>query len=493
MNTPIRRILFILFFFTFWRALSSDAPYTQSVGERRVRIGLALSGGGARGAAHIGVLKVLAREGIQIDCIAGSSFGAIVGGLFAAGYSAEEIEKIIASNWQEVLSNQPERAKAPLVQGKSQRQLAHIDLRGFNPTLPVGFLRGQRLIELTNRYTVEQMLAAGYDFDRLPIRFRAVSTDLLTGRPYIFKNGRMSEALRASSSLPLIFTPWPKDGMLLVDGSMSNNLPTDIVRDMGADIVIAVDVTAPDLKSEEIRNFLSVYDLNGYSNSSYSRMREIVAQGASAAGARLPDIRAQIGNRRVNDLAYSRIDDTGPVIDSVSFKTTGASHPENHTPAYLIPKVTSKPSDTIQPERLAVDTRRLYASGLFENVDYELRRVEDNRYHLQYQLIESSPNTLGLSMRYSTDYRLQALAKFSLRGLFGSPSSATISGRFGSAAYQNAASPCPPAAAFCLSRASSPMVEAGAPPVQGPSGRRRLHRPASCGADRCKYRSERPI
>lgn len=447
-----------------WPAVSLNALGAQVSVEHRAQIGLALSGGGARGAAHIGVLKVLEQEGIHLDCVAGTSFGAIVGGLYAAGYSADEIETIVVgSNWREVLSNQAERAKAPLIQGRSLRQLAQFNLRGLNPMLPVGLLRGQRLMELVNRYTVKQMLAADYDFDRLPVRFRAVSTDLLTGLPYVFKNGRMSEALRASSALPLIFTPWPKDGMMLVDGSMSNNLPADIVRDMGADIVIAVDVTAPDLKYQEIRNALNVYeqclglimkqtveshykyadivirpDLNGYSNSSYAHMMEIVGRGVASARARIHELRARVGSQKVLELASIRADDTGPVIDSISFATNGGTNLENSAPAYLLRKVSSKPSEKVRPEKLAVDTQRLYATGMFENVDYDLQHIDKNRYRLQYHLMESSSNTLGVSLRYDGDYRLQALTEISVRDLFGTASYATISSRFGSIGYHSA-------------------------------------------------------
>lgn len=134
------RIFQTLMLMQFFSAVTLPA---QGVTQPRKRIGLALSGGGARGAAHIGVLKVLEREGIKIDCIAGTSFGSIVGGLFAAGYSADEIETFITANWQDIFSNQPERARAPLLQGQNLRQLAHLNLQGLNPSLPLGFLEGR--------------------------------------------------------------------------------------------------------------------------------------------------------------------------------------------------------------------------------------------------------------------------------------------------------------------------------------------------------------
>ncbi len=463
--TSVRRGPVIAGLLLLWQFIPARPLHSQTPSNHRTQIGLALSGGGARGAAHVGVLKVLELEGVHIDCIAGSSFGAIVGGLYATGYSADEIEKLVVGDaWKEVLSNQAERSKAPLIQGRNSRQLAHIGLRGLNPMIPGGILRGQRLLELVNQYTIRQMLAAGYDFDRLPIRFRAVATDLLTGQPYIFKSGRMSEALRASSGLPLIFAPWRKDDMLLVDGSMSNNLPADIVREMGADIVIAVDVTAPSPKPEEIRTAFNVYDqclgllmkqtveshykhadivirpdLNGYSSSSFARMKEIIGRGFNSALARATELRELVGSRNTIDLASTNVESAGPVIDSIAFDANGGADSESGAPPHLLRAVTSKPHETVLPEKLATDTRRLYATGLYENVDYELQPMGGNRYRLQYHLVESSSNSLGLSLRYDRDFGLQALTEFSSRDLFGTTSYATITSRFGATGYHSAA------------------------------------------------------
>jgi NTE family protein len=210
---------------------SALAPHCFGAEQPRRHIGLALSGGGARGAAHIGVLKVLEREGVRIDCIAGTSFGAIVGGLYAAGYSAEDIETLVLNNGQGIFSDQPQRNKAPLIQGQNLRRLVRLNMNGLIPGLPMGILRGQKLIEFLNQLTFEPVQAADYDFDRLPIPFRAIATDLLTGDPYIFKSGRLSEAIRASVSLPVYFSPVEKDGLLLVDGGLSNQLPTDILKE----------------------------------------------------------------------------------------------------------------------------------------------------------------------------------------------------------------------------------------------------------------------
>jgi NTE family protein len=172
------------------------------------KVGLVLSGGGARGGAHIGILKILEREKVPIDYIAGTSFGALVGGFYALGYSAEEIEGIfLQQDWSKYFSDAPERRLSPLSDRKSAGYQIQLAFHNWVPELPIGLWEGQPLRELLNRLTTLPMLEAEYDFDRLPIPFRAVATDLVKGNSYVFSRGSMSEALRASIAIPLIFTP----------------------------------------------------------------------------------------------------------------------------------------------------------------------------------------------------------------------------------------------------------------------------------------------
>ena len=224
----------------------SAQPAPSADRQTRPKIGLALSGGGARAAAHIGVLKVLEREGIPIDCITGTSFGALAGGLFSAGYSAQELEQILlGQDWNTIFSGAPQRRLTPLMERRIARYQAQVSFRGWEPELPTGLLGGQRLTQALDVLTTSRMLQANFDFDNLPVQFRAVSTNLIDGKPFIFKEGSMTEALRASIAVPFLFTPLEKDGMLLVDGGLVNNLPVDVARSLGADIVIAVDATSP--------------------------------------------------------------------------------------------------------------------------------------------------------------------------------------------------------------------------------------------------------
>ena len=196
---------------------ASAATDSEPQQQKPAKVGLVLSGGGARGISHIGILKVLERERIPIDCIAGTSFGAIIGGLYSLGYSADEIEAIVLhQEWDSFFSDAPERNLASIFEHRTYRYQGQLAFQGWSPELPTGLSGGQRLSELFDYLTTTRLLEAQNDFDQLPIAFRAVATNLLDGKPYIFKGGRMGEAMRASTAIPMLFTPVEKDNMLLV-------------------------------------------------------------------------------------------------------------------------------------------------------------------------------------------------------------------------------------------------------------------------------------
>ena len=216
---------------------------------RRPKIGLVLSGGGARGIASIGVLKSFERHGISIDLLVGTSIGSIIGGLYAAGYSTPALEQMaLTTNWAEVLSYDDEaRRKDMFLDQKlaSDRSLAVLRFQGFEPIIPGSYSTGQRLTYHLNLLALQGIYHPGPSFDDLRIPFRAVSTDLISGRAYVFRSGDLSEAMRASVAVPLLFAAVKKDGMELVDGGLLSNMPVDVAREEGMDLVVAVDVTSP--------------------------------------------------------------------------------------------------------------------------------------------------------------------------------------------------------------------------------------------------------
>jgi NTE family protein len=213
-----------------------------------------LSGGGARGTAHIGVLKVLEEMHVPIDAIAGTSMGAVVGGLYASGLSAHDIEKIMTSiNWQDAFRDRPPREDLDLRRKEEDETFLvpyHFGLRDGHIVVPKGLIQGQKLTETLRRLTLP--VARITDFDELPTPFRAVATDLESGDQVVIGSGDLTSAMRASVSLPGVFAPVEREGRLLVDGGIADNVPVDIARAMGVDVLIVVDVSSPLLPRKEL-------------------------------------------------------------------------------------------------------------------------------------------------------------------------------------------------------------------------------------------------
>jgi NTE family protein len=214
----------------------------------RPRIGLVLSGGGARGAAHVGVIRVLEELRIPIDAVAGTSMGAVVGGLYAAGLGADEIDAVFRElDWQDLLTDRAPRRDLVYRRKQDDRSILARGALGLRPgegvELPLGLVQGQKVTQLLRTATLR--VAEVQDFDRLPVPFRALATDLETGEPVVLRSGDLATVLRASMSAPGVFAPVEIDGRMLVDGGLVDNLPVDLVRSMGVDLVIAVDVSFP--------------------------------------------------------------------------------------------------------------------------------------------------------------------------------------------------------------------------------------------------------
>src|SRR5688572_14458289 len=215
-------------------------------------VGLALSGGGARGLAHVGVLAVLEEEGIGVDCVAGTSMGSAIGALWASGYSAREMAEIVQSiDWQDVFSGRRIRPLVPLSRRIDDVPPAlRLRVDGVRPRLPPARDSDYRLNRLLFRLLAERSLQAGGDFDRLPVPFRTVATDLETVQPVVLANGSLPRAVRASMSPPVTLPTIDFGGRVLVDGGIVDNVPVDVARGMGARTVIAVDVTSPPFPRE---------------------------------------------------------------------------------------------------------------------------------------------------------------------------------------------------------------------------------------------------
>lgn len=272
----------------------------------RPKIGLALSGGGARGFAQIGALQVLEENGIPIDVIVGTSMGSIVGGLYASGYSPDQIEYLAKSiDWSKIMVDTPPRSSLFIGQKQERsRTILQIRFRGFRPSIPQAITPGQKLTSILTNLYLKADYQTSSDFDKLKIPFQALACDLISGQKVVLRNGNLAAAMKASSAVPLLFAPVPHDSMLLVDGGLLNNIPVDDVRKAGANIVLALD-TASKLrqknqlsapweiadqvttimqreKLEEQRNKADILirvDLDEYKSDSFQKVDQIIEAG----------------------------------------------------------------------------------------------------------------------------------------------------------------------------------------------------------------------
>ncbi|MEL4255922.1 patatin-like phospholipase family protein [Shewanella xiamenensis] len=246
----------------------------------RPKIGLVLSGGGAKGAAHVGVLKILEEHHIPVDYIAGTSIGAYVAGMYALGYSASEVETIMMGvDWDSGYSDTIPR-NVLSYRDKQLRDRYNIPLNiGYTEgevRAPSGLLRGQTMSQLLRQST--DLVQQFGDFDALAIPYRAVATDLETSLPVVIDHGSLVKAMQASATVPGALQPTQIDGKLLVDGGIANNMPVDVVKAMGADIIIAVDIGSPLVKKDKLNSTIAVLDQlsNFLTNASTEKQKQLL-------------------------------------------------------------------------------------------------------------------------------------------------------------------------------------------------------------------------
>jgi NTE family protein len=289
-------------------------------------IGLALSGGGARGVAHIGVIEVLEKNGIRVERIAGTSMGSIVGGLYAAGYSPQVLATFLEKNdWSDILSSNPKRRSAYISQKEAVRwPLAEVRFDGLRAQIPTRWSSGQRVISTLSWLTLCPTFLCGGDFDLLPIPFRSVATDLNTGNAEVFKSGSLARAIQASTTIPLLFNPVEWDNKLLVDGGLINNLPVNVLKDMGSDFVIACAIEESMHSPDELKNPVNIADqvtsismrnitkisreqanfvispnMEGFTSTSFTKIPEMIEKGRQEALRALPALLDSLG--KMND------------------------------------------------------------------------------------------------------------------------------------------------------------------------------------------------
>jgi len=382
------------------------AGVTQSVEPAaRPRIGLVLSGGGARGTAHIGVLKKLDEMHVPIDAIAGTSMGAVIGGLYASGMTGAEIEKLLSSvDWQDAFRDRPKRTDLAFRRKREDEDfLVNLPLgvRGKKLLIPSGLIAGQKLTQILRRATLPVATVA--DFDQLRPRLRAVATDLETGAAVVMSSGDLTSAMRASVSAPGVFAPVARDGRLLVDGGLVKNLPIDVAREMGVDVLIVVDAgvllqtrerlnSLPSVSNQALaimvrrdadvqratltpRDVLLVPVLNDVSSYDFGVLERAIEAGADAAEQSRQSLQAYA----VSPAEYERYADARhavrsglPVVQFVRAESTPNNHERQITD--LFSDLAGKPLDPAQAERRVTT---LYGRGHLETLDYRLIREGD--------------------------------------------------------------------------------------------------------------------
>ncbi|MCK5077596.1 MAG: patatin-like phospholipase family protein, partial [Calditrichia bacterium] len=251
-------IIFVMLFTSDSFSQKSDSLITQN--SKPLKLGLALSGGGAKGIAQIPVLEALEKHKIPVHCIAGTSIGSIVGGLYAIGYSPKQIKDIFfTTNWDKVLSDEiPRKQQAIYMKPFQDRFMLRLFYDKNKIYIPSGLIWGYNIEKMLAKYTAP----AGNikNFNELPIPFSCVATDLITGEKKIFHEGNLADAIRASMSIPSVFAPADAAGKQYLDGGLVANNPVQEAFDLGADIVLAVDISAPLRGSGEVGDFISIMD-----------------------------------------------------------------------------------------------------------------------------------------------------------------------------------------------------------------------------------------
>jgi len=427
----------------------AQAPEPVAAAAHRPRICLALGGGGARGMAHIGVLRALERMQVPVHCIAGVSIGAIVGSLYALGMDIDGLEKVAReTDWDAMFSDRPPRNELSFRRREDDlSRLVDFDI-GFSGgefRFPRGLIQGQNLQVFLRRLAKPRSMVK--DFDRLPIPFRAVATNLEKGESVWLDHGELPRAVRASMAVPAIFAPVQVDGQLLVDGGLLANVPVEAARGMGADVVIAVDVGYPlrdrsgldsafDIADQTVTlmmrhgtkhqlallgadDVLLVPGLADASSADFMRGDEFMDIGESAAEAAA----GQLARYALSPQGYAQHlarrashapEETSPRVAAIT-----VSNRSKMSEKAIEARISQRPGEALDLDALERDLQRVYGLGVFESVDYVLKAQQQDVV-LQVNAREKSwgPNFLQMGIllenRFDGDADITIAARYNM-------------------------------------------------------------------------------
>jgi NTE family protein len=401
----------------------------ETIPQKRPKIGLVLSGGGAKGFAHIGVLKALENAGVKIDYIGGTSMGAVVGGLYASGYSASQIDSIFYNtDFDELLQDYIPRSSKSFYEKRNDEMYAiSLPFNRLRIGIPIALSKGMYNYNLLSKLT--HKVRHVKDFSKLPIPFLCVATDIEKGEPVVLQNGYLAQAMLASSAFPSLFSPVEIDGKLLIDGGVVNNYPAEEVRAMGADIIIGVDVqddlkdrkllkdatrilvqiTNLDMikKMKEKTKITDIYikpDISNYGVISFDEGQAIIKKGEEAALLQIDAIK----KLATND-SYT-VQNFKVKKDTLFIKSVNVNKLDNYTRAYILGKLRFKNGSKINYEALKTGINNINATQNFSRISYTLEPYQDGD-ELQLNLTENHTKTfLKFGLHYDGLYKSAILA-----------------------------------------------------------------------------------
>ena len=436
-------------------------PFSLHSQEQRKKVGVVLSGGGAKGMAHIKALKVIEEAGIPIDYIAGTSMGAIVGGLYAIGYTPEQLDSMVRKqNWTFLLSDRVKRSAMSLTEReRSEKFVISIPFtKTPKDAASGGLMKGQNLANLFSDLTM------GYhdsiDFNKLPIPFACVAADIVNGKQIIFRNGILSTAMRASMAIPGAFTPVRQDSMVLVDGGIVNNYPADVAKAMGADIIIGIDVqnalkpadklnSVPDIlgqivditcqaNHEKNVNLTDTYirvNVDGYSSASFTpaAIDTLMRRGEEAARAQWKSLLALKKEIGIPDDytpkqhgPYSSLSNVRTIyVTDISF--TGV---EADDKKWLMKKCNLKENSNISTQQIEQALFQLRGSQSYSSASYTLTDTPEG-YQLNFLLQEKYERRINLGIRFDSEEIASLLLNATADLKTHIPSRLSLTGRLG--------------------------------------------------------------
>ena len=424
LNVKLPSVAVAVFALVLWTSAEGSSQ------ERR-KVGLVLGGGGALGMSHIGVLKVLEEERVPIDYICGTSMGAIIGGLYASGMSPDEIQAFLQGlDWDNVMSDETPRRELYFRRKlENQRYLFKMGLGKEGIKLGTGLAAGQKFNNLL-QYEVQRS-ASITNYNELPIPYRAVATDLLAGKPYVMDGGNLARSMRASMAVPGAFSAVEIDGRVLVDGGIVDNLPVDVAKEMGADIVIAVDVGAKNDKvdPEELEQMTGILSrtytimrrppqlvqfrqadigiqpqLDDMMASEFARVAEFVPRGVAAAQEHIEAIRGLAVDEETYAayLAHQRV----AAPSNITINAVGITGEDRVAEKAIRGRIHSKPGNDFDKDKLALDLMRVFGIGEFEQVLYRLEQDGEGSGGLTYEVTEDpvGPLYMAVGLNLQSDF-----------------------------------------------------------------------------------------